>query len=130
MEKITYKAASKLLNKHYDTIKLAVERGSLTKCISRTERASLLKEQVLLFEGKTQISTRALNPQELKKWEEYKEIAESYFPEKSSEPQKVYIVIPGTLSDLWDGAKNGIYTITLNKKYTNEELRKIMLPLA
>lgn len=77
MEKITYKEASMLLNKHYDTIKQAIERGSLTKYLTRNGRASLIKEQVMLFKEKTQISIRALNTQELEEWKKYDELAKS-----------------------------------------------------
>lgn len=75
LEKLTYKQCAATLRKAYDTITQAVERGSLTKCVSRTERPYLHKEQVLLFLNKPAISVRYLSQEEYTQWKAYKKEA-------------------------------------------------------
>src|SRR5271157_1077355 len=75
METITYIEAGKLLNREHQSIKSSVKVGTLSKYITRNKRACLIKEQVLLFQGKTRVSLGMLTPQELEEWKKYDGIA-------------------------------------------------------
>jgi hypothetical protein len=94
METITYIEAGKLLNRSYEAIKSSVKMGILSKYVTREKRACLIKEQVLLFQGKARVSLKSLTPQELEEWKKYEDIA-----------------------------KSGIETDTVNTKETVEELK-------
>ena len=76
MQKITYFQAAGILGVKQDTIKNAVFYDRLTRCVSPTKEAMLLKEQVELFKGK-RISPKALSVEEEALWKEYKRIAEN-----------------------------------------------------
>lgn len=76
MQKITYRQAAELLGVQYETIKNAVFYNRLTKCATSSSESMLLREQVELFRNK-RISTKKLNLEERRLWEEYKKIAES-----------------------------------------------------
>lgn len=73
---ITYPQAAEVLALKLDTIKQAINRGILTRCVEPHTPASLLTEQVMLFKGK-RLSLRDLTLQEAKRWEELKSIARS-----------------------------------------------------
>lgn len=77
MQQITYAQAAEILDRPYDSVKQAVNRGSLTRCNKRDKLAYLIKEQVVLFKGKGRISPRALSAQELDVWEQAKRFAEA-----------------------------------------------------
>lgn len=77
METVTYIEAGKLLNREHQSIKSAVKVGTLSKYVTRDKRACLIKNQVLLFQGKNRVSLKALTSQEKAEWEKYDEIAKS-----------------------------------------------------
>src|SRR5579859_4825147 len=77
METITYAEAGTLLNRSYDAIKSSVKVDILSKYVTRDKRACLIKEQVMLFQGKARVSLKSLTPQELEEWKKYDEIAKS-----------------------------------------------------
>jgi len=92
MEQITYIQAGQLLNKSYETIKRAIERGALTRVKRRSKYAYVLQEQVALFKGKPQLVLRMLSPQELEKWHQYKALAEAPENIRSSLPSLEEVV--------------------------------------
>jgi hypothetical protein len=73
-EEMTYSQAAKLLEKHFNSVKAAVERGTLTPLPKKGFYRPLLTKQVQLFIGKP-ISLSALTPDEYKVWEECAKMA-------------------------------------------------------
>src|SRR5579875_515189 len=78
MQEINYKEAAAILNRSVASIEQAVTRGSLTRIKRRGRQAYLFQEQVVLFQNRTQISTRLLSPSELAIWKQCKQVAENY----------------------------------------------------
>lgn len=68
---VTYEQAAEILGVHVQTIKQAIAKGVLTRCLEPKTPASLLTEQVTLFKGK-RISIRDLTVQEVNRWEGFK----------------------------------------------------------
>jgi predicted site-specific integrase-resolvase len=67
------KEAAELLSISYSTIRNAVKRGDLTRFPRPGLVQHVVKEQVLLFHGKTQLKFAALSKEERKIWDEIDE---------------------------------------------------------
>lgn len=76
MEHMTYKEASEILNKNEGTVQHAIGRGVFTRLPSPAQTKYLIKGQVMLFVGKSQLSLRSLSKDELALWKQYELEAE------------------------------------------------------
>lgn len=72
---ISYHEAANLLGKGYSTVRAAVARGAITRLPSVGQEQKVIKEQVLLFKGKTQLRTGILSEQALMTWHKYNQTA-------------------------------------------------------
>lgn len=84
--KISTKEASEILEVALPRIQQAVQRGTLSKLPTYGYKLDLIKEQVLLFKGKSQIRTSMLSPIELEHWMYYKNIADKTVEENKKQP--------------------------------------------
>lgn len=73
MQTVSYLEAAKLLNCSINTIHKAVQDGRLSKAPSTSKQQKLIKEQVMLFLGKSHIRKSMLSEEELYLWNNYKE---------------------------------------------------------
>lgn len=69
---ITYKEAADMLNKPEDFIRHKIG-DVFTKVPSTSHKGLLIREQVALFQGKSQVSLRVLSAEERKEWEQYRD---------------------------------------------------------
>lgn len=76
MEPITYAKAASLLNAKEVTIRAAANEGRLTK-VPSTAKQLVIKEQVMLFQGKKQIRETMLSESEHADWLKYKNAIEA-----------------------------------------------------
>lgn len=74
MEYITFHDASAALGCTVHTIRMAVQRGNLTRVQKVTKQGYLAKGQVDLFVGKKQIRKSLLSDEELKQWIHYDDV--------------------------------------------------------
>jgi hypothetical protein len=119
METITYIEAGKLLNRSYEAIKSSVKMGILSKYVTRDKRASLIKEQVLLFQGKTRVSLKSLTQDEKAEWDKYDSFAKSGVDLDTAETKESIEEIKDTVEGLksFMGSIGQMFTEMAKKQY-------------
>jgi hypothetical protein len=76
MTPITYEETAQLLGVTVSSLRNAATRGVITRLPRTGQKQPLIREQVILFQGKPRLSLHVLNAQEKELWQQYAQAGE------------------------------------------------------